>query len=247
MKKPTTKMKTLIRKITLFYALTYILNVAFTLLTPNFPLAAASPTIAFLLLSWPARKWLRPLTFRLTRSIVPRLGLSLLLPVGIGGLAYLLAGFVGIDVEMMGGVTAVFLLGTYLFLILGALLEEIGWRGYLQPLLDESTSKEIAAFVVGFLWSVWHFTLFQNGFWFMVGFTLFAVGISYSMGHFMSGTKNNLHIPILLHASYNLTVIIFFSTTFAESSTSLLHGAVWFLFAIRLYLFKSQSVRGTTT
>ncbi len=238
-------MKTVIQKGFVFYALTYILNIIFTRLTPNFPLAAASPTIAFLLLSWQAGKWLRPLTFRLPRRIIPRLGLSLLLPVVIGGLAYLLAGLMGIDVEMIHGATAVTLTGTYLFLILGALLEEIGWRGYLQPLLEESTSKEIAALVVGFLWSVWHFTLFQNGFWFMVGFTLFAVGISYSMGHFMSGTKNNLNIPIVLHASYNLAVTLFFSTTFAASSTSLLHGTVWFLFAIHLYLL--PSVRRPTT
>ena len=40
--------------------------------------------------------------------------------------------------------------------LIGALAQEIGWRGFLQPLLESRMSRIGAAVIVGMLWSLWH-------------------------------------------------------------------------------------------
>ncbi len=47
----------------------------------------------------------------------------------------------------------------YLFLILGALVEEIGWRGYLQPRFITRYGLYRGIFLVGIVWAVFHFPL----------------------------------------------------------------------------------------
>jgi membrane protease YdiL (CAAX protease family) len=45
----------------------------------------------------------------------------------------------------------------FLFLILGALVEEIGWRGYLQPHLISRYGLYRGIFLVGIVWGLFHF------------------------------------------------------------------------------------------
>jgi membrane protease YdiL (CAAX protease family) len=45
----------------------------------------------------------------------------------------------------------------YLFLVLGALVEEIGWRGYLQPRLISRYGLYRGIFLVGIVWGLFHF------------------------------------------------------------------------------------------
>jgi membrane protease YdiL (CAAX protease family) len=47
----------------------------------------------------------------------------------------------------------------YLFMILGALDEEIGWRGYLQPRFISRYGLYRGIFLVGIVWAVFHFPL----------------------------------------------------------------------------------------
>src|SRR5918994_846613 len=44
-----------------------------------------------------------------------------------------------------------------LFLDVGAVTEEAGWRGFAQPILQSRMTPLAATLVVGFLWGVWHF------------------------------------------------------------------------------------------
>jgi membrane protease YdiL (CAAX protease family) len=44
-----------------------------------------------------------------------------------------------------------------LFLDIGAVTEETGWRGFAQPVLQGRMTPLAASLVVGFLWGVWHF------------------------------------------------------------------------------------------
>ena len=44
-----------------------------------------------------------------------------------------------------------------LFLDVGAVTEETGWRGFAQPILQSRMTPLAATLVVGFLWGVWHF------------------------------------------------------------------------------------------
>ena len=49
----------------------------------------------------------------------------------------------------------------YMFLnlplfIIGGGLEELGWRGYLQPKLEKESNFIVSVIIVGVIWSLWH-------------------------------------------------------------------------------------------
>jgi membrane protease YdiL (CAAX protease family) len=46
------------------------------------------------------------------------------------------------------------------FLLVVAVVEEVGWRGYALPRLLEEHSKLASSLVLGFIWALWHFPLF---------------------------------------------------------------------------------------
>jgi len=50
-----------------------------------------------------------------------------------------------------------------IILVLAALLEEIGWRGYLQPILVRQFGVRRGIFLVGLVWSGYHFAADLNG------------------------------------------------------------------------------------
>src|SRR3712207_2146540 len=43
-----------------------------------------------------------------------------------------------------------------IFLDVGGVTEETGWRGFAQPLLQERMTPFAATLIVGFAWGVWH-------------------------------------------------------------------------------------------
>jgi membrane protease YdiL (CAAX protease family) len=97
-----------------------------------------------------------------------RLGLrtwpvAFLLPAAILAVGYLVAAATGLadfDLGAMSGtdVLGQFLIGLAITVVLG-LGEEIGWRGYLLPLVRRSRPRS-GALVVGFLHGVWHLPVF---------------------------------------------------------------------------------------
>jgi membrane protease YdiL (CAAX protease family) len=88
--------------------------------------------------------------------------------------------------------------------------EEIGWRGFLVPLLASRYSAARAALVSGLIWSAWHYPLILFGDynggtpgWFSLGcFTAMVVGIAFifAWARLASGS---LWPCVLLHAAHN--------------------------------------------
>ncbi|PID15330.1 CPBP family intramembrane metalloprotease [Sporosarcina sp. P34] len=93
-----------------------------------------------------------------------------------------------------------------LFMIGGG-LEEVGWRGYLQPQLEKIFTYIPSVFIVGVIWSLWHIPL-----WFIEGtiqsalsfgtYTLLAIILSFSLTTIYTKTKN-LFLTIFSHAWFN--------------------------------------------
>ena len=44
-------------------------------------------------------------------------------------------------------------------MIIGGGMEELGWRGFLQPALEEKMPFVAATFIIGIIWTVWHLPL----------------------------------------------------------------------------------------
>jgi len=93
-------------------------------------------------------------------------------------------------------------------MIVGGGIEEIGWRGFLQPALEEKMPFVPATLVVGVLWAVWHFPLWlvQNAnqsAMNLVAFTCHCVALAFVLAALYKLTKS-VFACILLHAWCNV-------------------------------------------
>jgi membrane protease YdiL (CAAX protease family) len=94
----------------------------------------------------------------------------------------------------------------------GPLAEEIGWRGYLQPLLTQSVGVLSAGVGVGLVWGLWHLPFFfLPGGGTIVGglplvwFVPLVTGWSVIFAWVVARTESLL-LAVLLHASMNTTL-----------------------------------------
>ncbi len=92
-------------------------------------------------------------------------------------------------------------------MILGGGLEELGWRGVAQPLVESKAPRMAAALIVGLIWALWHLPLFhipgvsQSG----RNFPLFAVDVlanAFLLAWIYAGTRSIL-LCVLFHAMSN--------------------------------------------
>lgn len=99
----------------------------------------------------------------------------------------------------------------FLFQLFTSGLEEIGWRGYLQPVLQKKYTARKACFIVGVLWSIWHYPLLVYMNWEMgifvvaltlLGYTMLTIPQAYVLGFLYNSTKSLLWC-IILHAWAN--------------------------------------------
>ena len=87
----------------------------------------------------------------------------------------------------------------------GPLFEEFGWRGYLQPRLQELLPPWIAAICVGVLWAFWHFPLFLVR-WISAPplvFTFILVGLSVVMATAFNASGRAVLVAIMMHSAFN--------------------------------------------
>ncbi|PWB97341.1 CPBP family glutamic-type intramembrane protease [Salinibacterium hongtaonis] len=88
--------------------------------------------------------------------------------------------------DVAGVPIAVALLG----LLVGALLQEIGWRGFLQPLLELTGSRFLATVIVGAVWGFWTVQLFPmaNNFVAVASVFVGTIALSVLLGYFGNGS-----------------------------------------------------------
>jgi membrane protease YdiL (CAAX protease family) len=110
----------------------------------------------------------------------------------------------------------------------GPLAEDIGWRGYLLPLLSEKMSTLRAALLVGVIWVIWHLPFF----WFPEGkmvvagipllwFSLITIAWSVFFAWLYFGTRGSIFMPVLYHAAINTTLGSTDAMGFADNSGNL--------------------------
>lgn len=92
-------------------------------------------------------------------------------------------------------------------MIVGGGLEEIGWRGFLLPLILKKIPTFISSLIVGAIWAVWHLPL-----WFIIGsnqsnmnflgFFISVLATSFLLTGIYSATKS-IFLCIIYHAATN--------------------------------------------
>ncbi|MEQ6356341.1 CPBP family intramembrane glutamic endopeptidase [Lysinibacillus sp. M3] len=118
-------------------------------------------------------------------------------------------------------------------MIIGGGLEEIGWRGFLQPTLQKRWSPFTSTIIVGIIWAVWHLPL-----WFVLGsnqinmnflwFSLTSLALSFLLTIIYLSTKS-IFLCIIFHALINSFWVVFVPVTHVSS------GLFTFLFALFLF------------
>ncbi|WP_226008029.1 CPBP family intramembrane glutamic endopeptidase [Natrinema salinisoli] len=99
-------------------------------------------------------------------------------------------------------------------LFLAGALEEFGWRGFLQPRLQEQRSALFAAVVIGIIWALWHAPLTIGGTGagyesgeitaLLIGLPLFSIVIAWVYNSTRGGVLFAMHF----HTMINTTPIL---------------------------------------
>ncbi|MDZ7689429.1 MAG: CPBP family intramembrane glutamic endopeptidase [Halobacteriales archaeon] len=120
--------------------------------------------------------------------------------------------------------------------LIGGGNEELGWRGFALPRLQENYSDLTASFVIGVLWFLWHLPLFFVEGSSQVGVPLYYYGVavvalSFVFTWLYNQTDGSVLLPMVLHASVNTGGILYLSGGASALQTELANGlyAVTFL------------------
>lgn len=118
----------------------------------------------------------------------------------------------GIKQELLLVVTIYFVINSIWYSI-GGLGEEIGWRAYLYPKLEEVMGEGKALVVGGIIWAVWHFPMlyighnFGKDYWGepwtgFLAFTIYCVAMG-SIFYFFTKKTKSVWTAAFMHAIHN--------------------------------------------
>lgn len=93
-------------------------------------------------------------------------------------------------------------------LIGGGLGEELGWRGYALPQLQEQYSALTASFLLGGIWATWHIPLFAlpgtvQTEWPLAWFLAMGFGLSVLFTWLYNSTRGSVLLVVCFHAAFN--------------------------------------------
>jgi len=102
------------------------------------------------------------------------------------------------------------LIGLNLFL--GPLGEELGWRGFLQPRLEENLGWFLATLCVSSIWAIWHAPLWgiaspQSEIPFYI-FAIHVIAYGFLMASVQSLAPHSLVPAVLLHLLFNVSASV---------------------------------------
>lgn len=140
---------------------------------------------------------------------VAAIGIPAALGLGTAVLASLMGGPVDFAAFSPGVMALAF--GLLLATFIGGGQEEIGWRGFAQPELQDRYSGLTTSLIIGFAWAVWHLPLFFDPFAPHSGFPLGTavawfvgiVGFSVVIGWVYNGTGGSILLAMIMHGGIN--------------------------------------------
>jgi membrane protease YdiL (CAAX protease family) len=133
------------------------------------------------------------------------------------------------------GETNIFL--WFLPLISYGVLEEIGWRGFLLPKLQEKFKPLMATFVLTLIWGAWHIPMFFYRFelspLMVVGFFVSLFFGAVILTYIYNATKGDLLAVIIWHTLWNIVATIDQNTLTPIMSSIIMVAAFLILFGIK--------------
>ena len=87
---------------------------------------------------------------------------------------------------------------------LGAIGEELGWRGYLHNRLNADMVGLVSSVIVGTLWAFWHVGTYQNGALYTAFFVLLMISYSVVIYALVSRLGFNVLVAAIFHLMINV-------------------------------------------
>ncbi len=112
-------------------------------------------------------------------------------------------------------------MGVIIYILVGSIGEEIGWRGYLYSQLLHKKSFLTSCAITGLVWGVWH-VMFDSGFLVFCVYILLCIETSVCMGWVFYQTRESVVPAIIYHASTNVCAFLFFLSSVANNQIFLL-------------------------
>lgn len=203
-------------------------------------LAQLGPGIAGLLMLVIFRKDGHRITFFNRKTPWQRYLLTVLIMLGGTAVTYGLSRFLKVEEGTDTSYAAASLPLLLLWMPLGALGEEIGWRGYLHKYLDGRLTGIVSSLIVGLLWATMHVHFFQNGPIFMAFFALLMISYTIVMYALLHDTEFDVLLASFFHLMINLTNLLFLDRI-NVLAFMIVYSLVWTaVAAVALWLKKDQ-------
>ena len=210
----TGKNKKLILFLLISFFLPLVSIIAQTMIPNNFicfalyGIQAAAPTISALVVLCLVKE-IKTYFFKMFRK--EHLKMAIVLPVAIACTTMILAKTIFCILSGRDFVLGNISMAQFIVILWSLWAEEIGWRGYLEPLLKTyRVPKRIVPCIVGAIWCVWHYHFFlRNGI--EVSISLFFISCiieSYIYSYLMNITCNNIVSAMTYHFAWNLLLHI---------------------------------------
>ncbi|MGZ9234781.1 MAG: CPBP family glutamic-type intramembrane protease, partial [Anaerolineales bacterium] len=219
-------------RISVFYVLAWIfllllagIQQATGLLPPQIGLAQWGPGIAGLLMLMIFRKDGHKIVFFSRETPVVRYLNAILIPVGVSLVIFLIRSLLSIQPSADSPAYGSLLL-LVLWMPLGALGEEIGWRGYLHKKLDPRMRGLFSSLLVGILWMPIHVTFLAQGPVFVFLLALLIISYSIVIYALVQDTGFNVLLASLFHLAINLSNLLFLDVIY-ETSFMMVNALVW--------------------
>ena len=127
-----------------------------------------------------------------------------------------------------------------LYLIVAGLGEELGWRGFALPRLQEKRPAFSASLMLGVIWGLWHLPILVVASQpltplFVVGGTIFVVimvGFSVLSAWIYNNTRGSLLLVILFHAAITMSLNTFLIAYRSPLPGVLMLVVLWLTIAI---------------
>jgi membrane protease YdiL (CAAX protease family) len=234
--------KKMIGKIILYVVITFILTAILAksqqkinLSFERVSLPQLAPAIAVLILFLIYGNLPASIKFNLDKSVLSKSLIAFILPLILFAITFFVGKQMGLNVkftEILSKLIPAMLAG----MLIGALGEEIGWRGFLQPVLEKKHSIWFASILTGLIWGLWHAGHYKNGILFMTGFFLFTISASIIIAWLLRNTEYNVIIAAIFHLSINLGFLFFFYNSLEDGKLMTINGIVWLIPAIGIII-----------
>lgn len=233
------------KRISIFYVLTWFFLMLLGsvqdvtgLIPPQIGLAQWGPAIASFLMLLIFRKDGHKITFFSKGTPLTRYLYAALIPLGVSLVVFMISSLVSISKTRPQAIYDPLWL-IVLWAPLGAIGEEIGWRGYLNKMLDGRLRGLISSLLVGVLWMPIHFSSFTEGPVYIFFFTLLMISYSVMIYALVQDTGFSVILATIFHLSINLTNLLFLDVI-NNTTFMMVNGIIWAIVATLVVLAKRK-------